>query len=65
MKNSLHVSPPYLVEVPVAEVGSVVAGGVQGEHVVPGQVLHLLGQGGAGAEGEALMGQRGTGGEDK
>ena len=61
----MHYSQPYLVEVPVEEVGSVVAGGVQGEHVVPGQVLHLPGRAGAGAEGEALVGQRGTGGEDK
>ena len=61
----MQYSPPYLVEVPVAEVRSVVAGDVQGEHVVPGQVLHLLGRAGAGAEGEALMGQRGTGGEQR
>ena len=61
----MQYSPPYLVEVPVEEVGSVVAGGVQGEHVFPGQVLHLLARAGAGAEGEALVGQRGPGGEDK
>ena len=46
----MHYSPPYLVEVPVEEVGSVVAGDVQGEHVVPGQVLHLPAYQGATAE---------------